>query len=215
MADKYITKAELRLPPYEILSDTADDKYLEVLQDLTKDMVEVLCGQSFEKEGSVSVPVEKKVDGTGKDTIFMPKRLLSLSKIKIYSDATTFLEYTPDNFDVQMKYISWAFYNDPQSRVSILNGGVLFPKAIANIGVVGVWGWNEVPNPIKYLQGRLIKKILEDDSFAEKYSAETIGDYSKALNAGGLGINERLFTGDRELDLIIKQYKGWMTYAVV
>jgi len=205
--DIYITRAELRLPPYSVSADT-DATYLEVLQEITKTTVDNLCKQEFSQEGAVDSYVEKKISGTGKDTIFMPKRLVTLEKVRIYSSSTGYIDYEVGNFNVEKKFITWNNFSDIQgsARLSVYD----FPKGNYNIGVFGVWGWEEVPKPIKYLQGRLIQKILEDGSFANKFKSEKAGDFSYMI-----ADQDAKILGDMELDRIIKQYKEPLTYAVV
>lgn len=206
--DKYITRAELRIAPYDIQEDDADDKLLEVLQEISKNMIDTVCQQNFEREGSSSNYVEKKISGTGKDTIFLPKRLITLQKIRIYSSTTSYVEYLPANFEVKLKFISWSsFVPDVvnPARFQLEN----FPLGSYNIGIFGIWGYSAYPNPIKYLQGRLIQKLIEDKVFANKFSSEKVGDYNYSL----IVEDDKIF-GDTELDMIVRQYRGWINYAV-
>lgn len=209
MANKYITGEELRLEPYTISIDEVDDKYLESLQDLTKDIVDKLCHQSFDQEGTDLSPVEKKVNGTGKDTIFLPKRLITLMKVWIYSSTTNYTEYEATEFTAKHRFISWNIYSATitRPRFRIEN----FPLGTYNIGVVGIWGWSEVPEPIKYLQGRLIQKIIENGEFANRFASEKVGDYSYNLRVD----EGREILGDAELDTIIRQYRPGISYAAI
>jgi hypothetical protein len=206
--DRYISRAELRIAPYDIQEDDADDKLLDVLQQISKNLIDNVCQQNFEVEGSASAYVEKKISGTGKDTIFLPKRLITLQKIRIYSSTTSYVDYTPDNFMVKNKFISWSsFVPDVinPARFQLEN----FPEGSYNIGIFGIWGYSSYPNPIKYLQGRLIQKLIDDKSFANKFSSEKIGDYNYSL----IVEDDKIF-GDPELDMIVRQYRGWINYAV-
>ena len=205
MADIYITREELKNAPYNIVKE--DDKYIEVLQDLTKDFVDNLCGQDFSQEGSASAYTEKKISGTGKDTIFLPKRLITLEKIRIYSNTLSYVDYTDENFTIKAKFISWNVFSSGVDNPRFYPED--FPAGTYNIGVFGIWGWALSPNPVKYLQGRLIQKIIDNGSLAEKLKSEKVGDYTYQLNV----ISEQV-TGDFELDQIIKQYQTWVGYAV-
>ena len=209
MANKYITREDLRIEPYMISVEEVDDKYLESLQDLTKDLIDRLCRQSFEEEGSDLSPVEKKVSGSGKDTVFLPKRLVTLKKVRIYSSTTNYTEYEASEFTVKRRFISWNIYSESltRARFRIEN----FPLGTYNIGIMGIWGWSTVPEPIKYLQGRLIQKIIENGEFANKFIAEKAGDYSYNLRVD----EGREILGDGELDTIIRQYRPGMTYAAI
>lgn len=206
--NKYITLEELKTDPYNL---TEDNTYLGVLQDMTKQLIDKLCGQEFDAEGTVEALVEKKVSGTGKDTIFLPKTLVSLSKVRVYSQNTIYTEYDADEFVVEPKFISWNAYSDLQDSPRFQTDN--FSKGSYNIGVLGIWGYAETPSPIKYLQGKLIEKILEDGDFADKMKSEKIGDYSYTVADAG-GENAVSITGDKALDLIIKQYQEWSYGAV-
>lgn len=207
--DKYITREELRLAPYNIAIDKADNKYLEVLQEITKNLVDSFCGQEFDLEGTDLAPVEKKVNGTGADTVFLPKRIVGLKKIRIYTDIASYDEHDPTSFVVSPKFVSWNMFADTGSYNPRMPYE-LFPQGNANIGVVATWGYAAVPNQIKYLQGKMIKKMVEDETYAERFQSESIGDYSMSLAGDAYPI-----TGDREMDLIIKNYRTWIHYVAV
>jgi hypothetical protein len=211
--DKYITKDELRLAPHDIQESDCDDKVLEIFQQITYDLINNVCGKDFEMEGSVAagpIPalyVEKKLSGTGKDTIFLPKKLITLEKIRIYSSSTNYVEYLPENFEVKSKFISWSsFVPDVinPARFQVEN----FPEGSYNIGIFGIWGYEGYPEPIKYLQGRLIKKLVDDKAFANKFSSEKIGDYNYSL----IVEDDKIF-GDVELDSIVRQYQDVIKYG--
>jgi len=125
-----------------------------------------------------------------------------------------FQEYDGSNFLTDLKWVSFKQFADETARFVLIYGGILFPQGVGNIGIVGVWGWAALPNPIKYLQGKLIKKMVEDETFAERFSSESIGDYSRNLNIGSTEVGGKFLIGDRELDLIVRQYKAWVLYGV-
>ena len=210
MADIYITKDELRNAPYNLLVDEIDNIHLGVLQDLTKEVIDKLCGLNFEKEGETGSEVEKLLSGTGKDTIFLPKTILTLKEVRIYTSSNVYDTYEDSEFVVKNKYISWYEYTDAASDARIETG--TFPEGSYNIGVVGIWGFSVYPEAIKYLQGRFIQKILRDESFTEKMKTEKIGNWSGSLLLNEKGDNP---TGDFELDLIIRNYREQITYGIV
>lgn len=208
MADKYITKKELRVEPYSISHDSVDDAFLERLQNLSYDLINALIGKSYEKEGTVEEPVEKKTDGDDKDTIFLPSRLITLTSIRLYYSLTDYYEYGPEVFHVSPRgtYITWSQYAESPRVVLSYDG--TFPKGKYNIGVRGVWGSPSYPERIKYLQGKIIQKIAVDKSFAAKFNSETIGDYSYTKADGVDSI-----LGDEELDAIIRQEREPLLYG--
>jgi len=204
--DSYITRAELRIEPFEINIDDVDNKYLEILQTLTKTIVDNVCGTQFEQEGSDASPTEHMLNGTGRDTVFLDKRLISLKNVKIYYATNDFYEYTPENFLAKPKYVSWRMFDPISARIIVPVG--LFPEGVANVGIIGVWGHPAIPAPIKYLQGRLIQKIINDKTYAEKLKSESIGDYSYTNKEG-----ENDIFGDFELDNIVQQYRSPLNYG--
>jgi hypothetical protein len=209
MADKYITKTKLRIAPYNISQEDADDTLLGVLQDLTKSIIDNLCGQDFDAEGSASAYVEKKVSGTGKDTLFLPKRLVTLEKVRVYSSSTGYVDYSASNFTAKKKFISWNVFSSLDVRPRLYPEE--FSGGIYNIGIFGIWGWDAYPEPIKYLQGRLIQKLLEKGQFDDKLSSERVGDFSTSI----LFTENAQELSDRELNLIVKQYQNsWLGYGV-
>jgi hypothetical protein len=204
MAEKYITISELRNAPYSISEDKADNKHLTTLLGLTKELIDNLCNQAFEPDGTDLAPVEEKVSGTGKDTVFLPRKLLTLKEVRIYSSTLNYYSYTPENFTVKEKYITWNIYSDEFDNNRILVED--FPRGSFNIGVFGIWGYATAPEGVKYLQGKMITKIIDDDAFAERFNSQSIGDYSATVALRG--DKEFAITGDKELDVLIKRYRN-------
>ena len=201
----YITIAELRLPPYNLSETILDNTYASVLLDLTQEFIETVCKQSFFQEGSAGHEVEKRVRGSGGESCYLPRRLLTLKEVRIWSTTTQYIAYTPENFQVNKRDITWlTFMADDSVRMrAILGSSGTFPSTVGSISVVGIWGYEEVPTPIKYLQGRLIQKLVRENTMADKTGSESIGDYSYSrLNL------QNMITNDPELDLIIKRYQN-------
>ena len=55
----------------------------------------------------------------------------------------------------------------------------------------------------------MIMKMIDNESFADKFKSEKVGDYAYTL----ADTNDSIL-GDVELDEIIKQYREWISYAV-
>lgn len=210
MADKYISRKSLRIEPYEISHEKVDDTYLEILQDLSYDIINKLCYQDFDQEGTDEAPVVKMIDGDGKDTIFLPKRLIKLIEVRDYTDFDEWDTYEKELFLVKPKYIIWNQFGEVTARSLVGEPGI-FTEGKGNIGIVGIWGWPVVPKPIQYLQGKMIKKMVDDKTFANKFSSESVGDYSYNLKPTGDRLQD--ITGDAEMDSIIRQYRNWTGYG--
>lgn len=197
MPDRYITREELRLAPYNLDEYDEDNKVMESLQDLTRELVDELCVQSFDADGTEGEPTEVKVDGTGHDTLWLPKRLASLDKIRVYSSATAYTEYEATDFVAEAKYISWLSFVDPSLRLST----GYFPKGVRNIGVLGIWGFIEVPKPILYLQGRLIQRVVDTGELVKTKYTERMGDYTYTTKE----LTDYILD-DPELEMIVQMY---------
>lgn len=201
--DLYLTRDELRNEPYNISTDEADDKFLEVLQEATKEFIDTECKQDFLQTGDNTTPVERKFDGKGGDIQFLNYRLITLKEVRVYSSDTAYTKYSPSEFIATPTYIQWKQYGG-SSRFGI----AVFEQGIANIGVVGIWGWTEPPKAIKFAQGKLILKQLKEGSLAQKQSSENIGDYSYTLAEVKNSI-----TGDPEIDMLLKPFIRWSWYV--
>lgn len=201
----YITIDDLRKPPYNLSETLLDNTFAGVLLDLTQEFLDTVLKQDFFQEGSTGNEVEKMVRGSGGDTTYLPKRLISLKEVRIYSTPTQYTVYTPENFIVNKRDITWkTFYADDSVRMrAILGSSGVFPETSGSCSVVGIWGYAEVPAPIKYLQGRLIQKIVRENTMADKTGSESIGDYSYSKVA-----MQNMITNDPELDMIIKRYQN-------
>jgi hypothetical protein len=211
MGDVYISKAELRSDPYGISLDMADDIHLGILQDITKDMIDNACNQDFLLTGTHDNPVEYKYDGKGKNTIFPTKRIVELVKVRAYISTDNWVDYDATNFIVKPKFISWNAYSSTYINLRVAFRQWIFEKGTANVGIWGTWGYASIPNPIKYLQGKLILKYLEDNTLIEKYQETKIGDFWGTLIQED-GDNP---FGDFELNSIVKQYRDAVQYGVV
>lgn len=202
----YIKIEELRKAPYNLAEGILDNAYAGVLLDLTQDFIENVCKQNFFKEGDTGHEVEKRVRGNGGVSCYLPKRLLTLKEVRIWSNTTQYIAYPPEYFQVGKRDITWlTFYADESIRMrAILGSSGTFPAEVGSVSIVGIWGYDEVPTPIKYLQGRLIQKIVRENTMADKTGSESIGDYSYSKVS-----MQNMITNDPELDMIIKRYQNW------
>lgn len=200
----YLTVDELRKAPYSISEQECDNDHANILLELAKDTIEQICGQSFIAEGTESTPVEKRIDGNGKLTIMLPYRMESLDKVRDYSTETGYVDYEGSNFIVKPYYLQWKELTNITARTFTYS----FSKGTGNIGIFGVWGWNTTPKMIRYAQGKLVKKLLNEDALTLKKQSESLGDYSFTAVE-----QEHPITGDPEIDLILKQHR-LMTYDV-
>lgn len=202
----YITIGELRKPPFNLPESLLDNAYACVLLDLTQEFIDTTLKQDFFQEGSVGSEVEKWVRGSDTENLFLPKRLLSLKEVRIYTNADSYVAYTPENFIVNKRDMTWKSWMIGESKrmTAILGSSGVFPSGAGSCSVVGVWGYAEVPAPIKYFQGRLIQKIVRENTMADKTGSESIGDYSYSKVT-----MQMMVTNDPELDMLIRRYQNW------
>ena len=201
----YIKIDELRKPPYNLPEQILDNTYAGVLLDLTQEFIDRVCKQDFFQEGSTGHEVEKFVRGSDKESVYFPRRIITLKEVRIWIDAESYKAYGPENFIVGKRDITWkTFYADESKRMSaILGSSGTFPSPVGSVSIVGIWGYADVPAPIKYVQGRLIQKVVRENTMADKTGSESIGDYSYSKVSMDL-----MITNDPELDMIIKRYQN-------
>lgn len=193
----YITIEELRKAPFNLVESELDATQSEFLLAMTKEFIDDACKQDFLKEGATGTEVEKRISGTNNTIIFLPKRLVTLKEVKLYDSSQVSRTYTAGEFFYHPKYIQWLDnFIDPSPRVRVEN----FQMGVANVGVVGIWGFETVPMQIKYLQGRIVQKIVRTGYMTEKNKSESVGDYSSSPM-----MIQSVITGDSEIDTIIKR----------
>jgi hypothetical protein len=204
--EHYITVEELRKPPFNLSECLLDSVYAEVLLDLTQEFIDNICKQSFFQEGSTGHEIEKRVRGSGGVSCYLAKRLITLKEVRIWSNITQYIAYGPENFQIGKRDLTWLTFSEGDSvrMRAVIGSAGIFPESVGSISVIGIWGYAEVPTPIKYLQGRLIQKLVREKTLADKQGSESIGDYSYSkLNL------QNAITNDPELDLLIKRYQNW------
>lgn len=210
----YIKISELRASPYSIGEQEADDAYLSVLIGMTQNLIDRFSGRSFLQVGDAQNYVEKKYDGEGEGALFFKDRLISLSGVKIYYTDTSYNLYAATNFYAKPFVIKWNEFAPTDQNIRLTFQTEIFPNGINNIGIVGIWGFLDSSHEriaIKYLQGKMIKKIISNDSFSEKMISYSSGDFSGSLNIDQL---KGQITGDKELDLLIQTYRKKVSYAI-
>jgi hypothetical protein len=209
MSTEYLTIDELRAAPYSITEAQSGEPELTILLGVTKSMVDGACNQTFSKEGSEESPVEKKVNGTGGESVFAPKRLVTLTSVYVYSSLDNYVEYDADQFIATERRVGFHSFTDISARLLVND----FPEGKSNIGILGVWGWAAVPDPIKYLQGSLIRNKVVDGDFVSHMKSEKIGDYTYTRRDDPAG--QVLYFGDAMLDEIVRQYQWFELPAAV
>lgn len=190
----YLKCDEIRKAPYNISEEDLDEAAVVTMLDITKGLIDDYCRQSFDKEGDPT-PIEKRLSGSGKITIFLPRRIITLTSVKIYETDDSFTTYSPDNFVIKPRYIEFKDMASESHRILVDS----FPVGAGNVGIVGVWGYPAPPAQIKYAQGRMIQNLVRKGAINNQKSGENVGDYSYQNIVRDNGI-----TFDTEIDSILK-----------
>lgn len=110
--------------------------------------VEVFARQSFVPEGATGAPVTKLIDGSGSQTVYLPKRLATLVSVTI--DGASIqpgldVEVHAEDTKAFLKMVGPLGVGSWVTRVRRVPGdpGPLFRADRDNVAVAGVWGWTE------------------------------------------------------------------------
>lgn len=155
--------------------------------------IEGACRQSFTLEGDSGSgsgdggPVTRKLDGTGGDTLYLPKRLVELVSLEVPGGAIS-----ADDVDLSERRDRLVL-PDPRSGTNWLTQAVAeaigsvhrcFPAGPAAIDVTGTWGWaaNEVPAAV----ATALRYDMEDRAVANEHALADTVRSAKALGVTGL-----------------------------
>ena len=189
----YITIAELREAPYSISEDDAADAELDIFLGITKTMIDDLCNLPHGFETWAGTYYR---DGKGVNTIFFPEPIITITFLG------TVLDHSDDSYqEIESEY--YVLYLD-EGYIASLQGN--FPRDFKSVKATGTFGYAAVPAAIVYLQGMLVKRLVEDDEVMTGIKSETVGNYSYTL----FGSDDAAAAGklnDATLDLIVEQHK--------
>lgn len=193
----YLTVEELKEKTnIEEIKNYEDDVFLENLIIFCSYVIDSHVGYTFEKEENLTL----YVDGEGDSKIYLPKRIFNLIEVK---DIDTNYVYNINDIRI---------INDGQS---LFHKNDIFPQGYENIQVTGDYGFEQVPEDIKYCTLVLCHSyfyILNDVDIlrnqASPFKSEKIGDYSYELKdkinkVTGETTSE---TGNLIVDQILQKY---------
>lgn len=149
------------------------------------DVIEGVCRQGFEQEGSEAEPVERIIDGPGSRELYLPKRLIELSTLEVPGGGLTasdvVLSEAGDRLHVapESSGSSWA-----TRAVAEMTGRTdpVFPDGPGSVTVTGVWGWAEVPSAIV----TAIRLDMEDRAMANQHALAESVRSTRALGVSGI-----------------------------
>jgi len=149
--------------------------------------IEGACRQSFTVEGTKEEPVTRKVDGTGGDLLYLPKRLVELVSLEVPGG-------TISADDVELSELRGRLsLPDPRSGTTWLTQAfaearglesLAFPSGAAGVEVSGVWGWadDEVPAAVAVA----LRYDMEDRAVANAHALADTVRSAKGLGVSGL-----------------------------
>lgn len=150
--------------------------------------IEGACRQSFTQEGKDDAPVVRKLDGTGSDVLYLPKRLVELVSIEVAGGVIS-----ADDVEVSEQRDRLSL-PDPRSGTNWLLQAFAeargidetraFPSGPAAVEVSGVWGWadDEVPTAVAVA----LRYDMEDRAVANAHALADTVRSAKGLGVSGL-----------------------------
>lgn len=165
----YLSASQFRSTFPELSSKSDDEIYRK--EQLARKIIETICNQRFDFELSKTY----KVLGQDKDTLLLPKRIWSLSSIKIdgTDDITNSVEIHSDYF-LRSKKLPWDVNLDRSFfDLHLFRKGVFYH-------VTGNWGWEFVPAEVQEAAMLMVKDYFTDDYILRQHGIlqAQIGDES-------------------------------------
>jgi hypothetical protein len=158
--------------------------------------VEAHCKQSFEQEGKPGELVERIIDGSGADTIYLPKRLVELDTLSVVGGSLltddVALSEKRDRLHVIREGDGGTWATRAVAAIEGRQPTTGFPAGPGAVTISGVWGWadDELPAAVK----TALRLDMEDRALAgsnalaeSMRSARALG--SKRVQQGGLSVD--------------------------
>jgi len=164
----YISLADAKafLFPRETTPPETLDAFITVQLDAVDAIIDSHCGQSF----ALSATETKYYDGEGKPYLFIdPLNSLTSIKYRYSWDPETWNDISEDDLILIGSPI-YKLELKPTSS-SVLS----FPSGTQNIKIEGIWGYGEVPEPIKTVAKiLLLKLVLKSEQFRTIYYKDSL-----------------------------------------
>lgn len=181
----YPTTAELVAASTVSELTDLEEAQQDALRQEAIDAIEGVCRQSFLQEGTEGEPVERIIDGPGSRELYLPKRLIELTKLATSGSALTasdvVLSEAGDRLHVPSERDggTWA-----TRAIAEATGRVdpIFPHGPGSVTVTGVWGWAEVPSAIV----TALRLDMEDRALATGHALAESVRSTRALGVSGI-----------------------------
>lgn len=161
--------------------------------------VEGFTRQSFTQEGTLASPVEKVVDGSGTNRLWLPKRLASLEAVSVQGAAldAAGVELMANGWRLVIPEAGWAsnYYERAMHAINRLDGA-RFTAGAGAVRVSGVWGWTD--DEYEDSLSAVTEAILADMEDSAQGDASELADTVAAARRLGLSA---LSQGDVSLEL--------------
>jgi hypothetical protein len=138
--------------------------------------VEEYCGQKFDFQPGVTMTL----DGSGTDTLYLPKRLEVFTDITVIDSGleTADMIIGPDNDTILVKRHAYSLGNYYTRTLRDLSGALplLFTWGPDTVTITGDWGWASFPDQVR----TALRKDMEDTALADaNMLSSTIRSYRK------------------------------------
>jgi len=177
----YPTAAELvadSRPPHRAVLEALDADQLAALHRVAIAGVEGFTRQAFTQEGTPEDPVAKLCDGSGTDSLYLPKRLAEVTGVALDSLVMQPADYALEPSGRILRITSplggsWV----TRVRRDVTDPEPVWDVGVLNVAVAGVWGWTDAD----WSSGELdrvrdaIRMDMEDQASADAHDlADTI-----------------------------------------
>jgi hypothetical protein len=194
----YITEGDLEKFILQDIDATFSTWITSVIE-IVEDYIDNYCGTNFKDQGSQT----KYYNGSGTEELIIDN-FQTITSVQILDSNGTVIENLTENSDY------WASpYNSGIQNKLVLTGANLtsvWPDRHHSVKVVGTFGYDSVPTPVKLAGIQLCAKIINEGLRGGQVKSENLGSYRveyKEINETmeSLGIKE-ILNQYRELRLL-------------
>ena len=156
------------------------------------------CGQDFGKERDKTYVVQ----GTGQRSLWLPKRLLSLTTV-----TSGYQVMGPMSFITEGRSLAFPGYagaRDIKADIGLVPGQPAYFAPGYSYTIRGDWGWDYVPEEIQQAARILMGRFNEPEQTWRRYNVDNIraNDWRMEFTRTSLET-----TGDVDVDMMLSKYK--------
>ncbi len=171
---------------------------LRHIERVVRYLINNFCGQSFGYEKDRSYVVQ----GLGGRTLWLPKRLLTLSSVSYGTQIVGPMAFLADERSIS--FPGYAGVRDIKADIGLVPGSWTYFAQGYNYSVRGDWGWRFVPEEIQQAASILIGRFNEPEQTWRRYNVDNIraNDWRMEFTRTSLET-----TGDADVDMMLNGYK--------